>query len=198
MTRRGNQNAAGAGLWTKRPVRTVFVPAEVGAAGLAEFAQDLGDAANWVAEELAGEISHEAARATGVYAAVAHELWQLAGELGGVSGIKAAPLGALGDEAFEAMMHKQIKALGLVLSQCKSAWARLRAMGEVGEGVVDGEGDLDPTLSYLAAHMRTAKRMMRDLAANRAWQAGGRSDDDDLTKRLLDAIRADMARTDEG
>jgi len=199
---RRNQNATKGGLWAARPRRTVYVPPDVGAAGLAEFAQDLGDAAIWLAEALAaagdgagdGAGMHETARATGLYAAVAQELWQAAGELGGVSGIKPAPLGGLGEEAFETLMLKQEKALSLILSQCKTAWARLKAVQEVGQGLIDGEGRIDPTLTYLAGHMRTAKRMMRDLAANRAWQERGRDGESDLTMRLLEAIRADMER----
>lgn len=190
-----NQNAQKGGLYARQPGDWVPVAVGVRPEGLAVFARDLGDASLWLAEALAAIDTPDAARAAGLYASVAQELWQVAGEMEGATGIKASPLGTLSDEAFGRMMEKQVSALSLILSQCRTAWRRLRERHEIGAegGLFDGE-KLNPILGYLAAHMRSAKRMMRDLAANRAWHERGQDAQEDLAARILAAIQAESER----
>lgn len=192
---RGNQNAQKGGLYAQQPGDWVPVAPQVRPEGLAVFARDLGDASMWVAEALAAIEAPDAARAAGLYASVAQELWQLGGELEGATGIKPSPLGALNEGMFEGMMLKQVGALSLILSQCRTAWRRLRERHEMGAegGLFDGE-KLNPIIGYLAAHMRSAKRIMRELAANRAWQERGRDAEEDLAARILAAIQAESER----
>lgn len=205
----GNKNAVSVGLHTKSPAVRVIVAPDVSIAGLSVYAVDLSDAARWVAEQLADELSmdHRDAKLIGLYAAVAGEMAQIAGELQGETGIKPSPLGGLTDAQFDTMMDKQARALSLILSQCGSAWKHLQERQEIAAGIpqedrirlIGGEGvvvwDSDkkewrahPVLTHLAGHMRAAKRLMRDLAANRAWNLRGANDNDDLAARVMKAI----------
>jgi hypothetical protein len=200
--RKRNQNALGSGLYSQKPLVLVEVGAGVTSAELAELAEPLAAAAMWIAEKLDAalrrDLLHEGQRLIGLYVAVAHELNQVAAELRGGTGIKPAPLGDLRDVQFENLMTRQAKGLGLILSQCASVWQHLQDREEIlGHSVItllkaeDGQmitGDLNPTLDYLAAKMRVAKRIMRDMAANRAWREVGQVRGDDLGERLLSTI----------
>lgn len=57
-------------------------------------------------------------------------------------------------------------------------------------------GKVLPVLKYLAGHMRKAMRIMRDLAANRAWQLGTHSEDADPAARILAAIERAKTQKD--
>jgi hypothetical protein len=199
-----NSNAVTHGLRSRNPALRVPVAANVGLVEMAGFASDLADAAQWVARELAEQLDvmHSDARLIGLYAAVAGELAQTVGEFLGETGIKPASLGRLDDAAFEAMMAKEAEALALILSQTKSAFHHLRDQEELGGSRPDvfgsGSGLLvhhpdkgwrtNPMLNYLAAYMRAAKRLMRDMAANQAWKQRGLEADDDLAGRLIAEI----------
>lgn len=154
------------------------------------FAPALGDGAS--ATEAAEASRLEMAALAGVgrvislYALVAHELYQVAGELAGVTGIKAASLGQLSNEEFDAMMRAQAQALGLILSQCRSAWQAIQDHERIEGNGLMRKGELNPILESLAGHMRSAKRMLREFAANRAW----RQADEEQTGNLADRIRA--------
>lgn len=197
-----NTNAVAHGLHSQSPAHRVSVAAAVTVGGLAEYATTLSDAALWVADVLAeklDQIDHRDAKLIGLYAGVASELAQLVGELEGGTGIKPAALGQLSDTQFETMMRKHAEALALVLSQCVSAWKHLQDHEELAgdNGVVvkgkDADGNeverANPVLNHLAAHMRSAKRIIRDMAADRAWQQRGVGDDDDLVARILKVIK---------
>lgn len=202
----GNDNASSTGLYAKHPTHNVVVPVDAPPSELATLARDLGDGALWIAERLAAEVEHitvdggKAQKLIGLYAAVAHELQQLAAELEGVTGIKASPLGQLSAKRYVEINTKQTQALSLILSQCRTAWVRLQdrvtvlAAGEAEEeegrkrALVELDGSAFPVLNYLATHMRVAKRMMRDLASNRAWQKRGEDDDSDLTALVMKDI----------
>ena len=189
---RHNANAIGHGLWSKSPALRVTVPAAVGLIEMAEYASTLADAADWIARGLADHVpvDGEDARLIGLYASVAAEMAQMVGELLGETGIKAANLGRLDDAQFAAMMHKEAAALGLLLSQCYSAWQHVRDQEELagnkGLMVLSKNGwRANPVLNYLAGSIRSAKRIMRDMAANRAWQQRGIEGQDDLAARLM-------------
>lgn len=187
----GNQNAAGSGLYAKRPTVQITVAKDAQMGELAQNAQALADAALWIAEGLdkAG-IEDEQQKVLTLYASVGDELNHLAAELAGESGIKAAALGRLGDVAYETLMINKSRALSLILSQITTAWKRLKDREEIeGSGLVQGDGELNPVLEYLAAAMRSAKRMMRDWAAAIAWRQGGGDKDSDLAERLMEIIR---------
>lgn len=192
-----NSNAAKHGLYASQPTRRVTVPAMPSTSELAVYAQDLADGALWISEALEEYIEKhpvkaEVPRAVGLYASVAQELYQVAAELEGRSGIKAASLGRLSDERFEMLMKKEAKALALILSQCVSAWKRVQDEQEILRyGLVDSEGELRPALNYLAGHMRSAKRIMREMAANLAWKDRGEQQDDDLSIRLMKEIETE-------
>lgn len=202
----GNTNAISHGLHSKSPVLRMTVQADVELLGLAEFAGVLGDAAQWIASGLAEQLDplHTDVRLVGLYAAVAGEMAQAVGELLGETGIKPANLGRLDDAQFERLMQKEAAALSLILSQCQSAFQHLKDREELGGGAdrsVQGGGQgllvwneksvewrANPVLSYLASHIRDAKRLMREMAANRAWQQRGIEAEDDLAARLVAEI----------
>lgn len=197
----GNSNAVGHGLNSKTPARRVNVRADVTVAELAEFAGTLGDAAAWVAERLAFEIeddvNHDDSKLISLYAAVAAELLQFQAELEG-GATKAAALGTLSDAAFDSLMQKQANALALILSQCVSAWSYLKARVETNSDLMverinrkteKHESRAVPVLVHLAAHIRAAKRLLKDMAANRAWKEGDRDNDDDMAKRIMAIIK---------
>ena len=215
---RRNDNATGHQLYSQSPFHQVIVSINAPISELASKARDLGDAALWIADRLALEmnVTHSADvyEASALYAAVAHELHQVAAELEGETGIKAAPLGKLSPEAYDRLIEQQTRALNLILSQCTSAWVSLYARVEVyGEkeavntleeikrilAPVGEAGRVLPVLKYMAGHMRKAMRAMRDLAANRAWQIGLNTEDDDPAARIMAAIQAKKAgKDDEG
>jgi len=206
-------NAVSSGLYSKSPSQRVKLPALVSVASLAPYAGTMADAAIWIAEGLASIRDDRARILVGLYASVAHELYQLQGELAGATGVKPSPLGQLDRDAYEAMMANQARAVELVLSQVASAMKRLRDVEEIeGEGLWQGdqkkaahdadqedklllwltfgeEGAPNPVLEYLAGHMRAAKRMLRDMAANKAWEQAREAQTNDLAARLLNAIR---------
>jgi hypothetical protein len=199
---RHNDNATGHQLYSKSPLHRVEVTVNAPPSELAKLAKDLGDASLWIAERLDVEmevaLTTDVYKASALYASVAHELHQLAGELQGEVGIKASPLGTLDEAAYERMVEQQSRALTLILSQCMSAWISLSARVEVlaeKEGadhinrvLTEAGGKVLPVLNYLAGHMRAAKRMMRDLAANRAWQLGMTNEEADPAARIMAII----------
>ncbi len=209
---RDNTNATGHQLYSQTPLHRVVVPVNAAPGELATLAKDLGDAALWIAERLAMETTFvrttDGYEASGLYAAVAHELHQVGAELEGETGIKASPLGKLDEAAYNRLMEQQTRALSLILSQCKSAWvaleARVQVLGEKEGGdeikrvlmPVEQNGKVLPVLKYLAGHMRKAMRIMRDLAANRAWQLGAHSEEADPAARIMAAI--ERARKESG
>lgn len=200
-----NQNAARSGLYTSQPARTVRVPENAGPGDLAQYAQALADLAFWIAEALADaevEAQDEAARLSGLYAAVANELWQEAAVMAGETGIRPAALGRLGDEAYQALQARTRAALSLVLSQCHTAARQIQVVEEIRaasapdvagrmRGALVQDGEINPVLRYLASQMRTAKRMLRDMAANAAWQSRGTNEDSDLATRIMDVLRGE-------
>jgi hypothetical protein len=167
-----NQNAGGSGLYSLAPTQRVRLPQTLNGAGLAPLARDMADGAMWLAERLAAsEGDWSAAQTAALYAKVAHELYQLGGELLGVTGIKAAPLGGLKAEAFQDLLLNQSRALELILSQCATAMKRIKDREDVqGDGVVLNDGTVNPVLASLAGQFRSAGRMLRDVAANLAWR----------------------------
>jgi hypothetical protein len=200
-----NTNAISHGLHSKSPAVRVIVPHEVGLIELAAYANDMGDVAQWIASGLAEQLgaTHPDVRLVGLYAAVAGEMAQVVGEFLGETGIKPSNLGRLDDAQFEQLMRKESAALSLILSQCKSAFQHLRdreeLAGSTDKGVIGGaEGLLvwmetkgwraNPVLGYLASHIRDAKRLMREMAANRVWQQRGIEAEDDLAARLVAEI----------
>ena len=204
----GNRNASSHHLYSTNPTWKVQVAGEINPTALAAFARGLGDAGLWIAERLTAELDArtrqslttavETYQMIGLYAAVAHECHQVAAELEGETRIKAAPLGKLDEQRADELLEKQMKALSLILSQCKSAWVRLqdkvqvegeRDGQEVKRAILDYDGKPDTVLKYLAGHMRSAKRMLRDLAANRAWSHAAKTEEGDATTRILEAIR---------
>jgi hypothetical protein len=204
----GNKNAAKTGLYIANPSERVIIAPDAGLDVLAQGARDLADAALWIAESLNSiNLTLEDGKLVSLYAAVSQELNQLAGELAGEAGIKPASLGTLSDAQYELLMQKQAKALSLTLSQCMGTWKHIRDREEIRKDVENsadqtpvlempagliitecGVPFLNPALDYLAAHMRAAKRMMRDMAANRAWRHHGDHPDEDLSERMLKAI----------
>lgn len=207
---RHNDNATGHQLYSQTPLHRVSVPINAAPGELATLAKDLGDAALWIAERLALETTFVRAtdgyEASGLYAAVAHELHQVGAELEGETGIKASPLGKLDEASYQRMMEQQTRALSLILSQCKSAWvaleARVQVLGEKEGGdeirrvlmPVEQNGKVLPVLKYLAGHMRKAMRIMRDLAANRAWQLGNTAEEADPAARIMAVINAEKQK----
>jgi hypothetical protein len=200
-----NINATGHGLYTVNPERRVRVAADLDVAEMATFANDLGSGALWIAETLASKLDDlglmEGRKLIGLYASVGQELAQLAGELEGETGIKPASLGQLSDARYQGLMIKQGKALELILNQCIGAWQHIKDHEDITQdGLVriveqtsdDGETvkicEINPVLDYLAGHMRVAKRIMREMAANLAWKNRGVEREDDLTVRLLKEI----------
>jgi hypothetical protein len=196
MTKRGarrrNTNAAAHNLYSQQPPARIAVAPTSDAGALAEFAVPLADAASWLAEALARGIGnqpeHPAQAQITLYAGVAAELYQLGGELRGGTGIKPAPLGTLSDDHYHVLQRDLSRQLSLVLSQITSAIRYLRAVEETSEsGLVETQTRL---LTYLASHMRTAKRMIREMAGNVAWRERGTQDDSDIAARLLAAIES--------
>lgn len=185
-----NVNAVTSGLYTRTPSRRVSLKGAMSAGTLAPYVQDLGDASLWIAETLATKAeTGEGQQLASLYATVAHEMFQLQAEMQGVTGIKPASLGRLSEDGFNALIMKQRAALELVLSQITTAVQRVRDVESIeGTGVILDEV-VNPVLRYLAGHIRMAKRMMRDMAANWAWQQAAEREDDGLTARLLQAIR---------
>lgn len=212
-----NGNAVGLGLYASDPPREIKVLAEAEPALLAGYGRGMAESAMWIAEELTGVIDglsgkgfNLASKAIGLYAAVAQELFQVAAELEGAAGIKPAPLGNLSKAGYERLMDEQARALELILNQCMTAARRLRMGEEIraaaaeaekaedGKKILDqipgllvwAEGGLEPhpALAYLAAHMRSAKRILRDMAANRAWKERGQQKETDLGERLMEVI----------
>jgi len=198
-----NSNASSHHLFVKDPLHKVTVATDIQPGEMAQLARDLGDSSLWIAERLTLELEArggkaEAHKLIGLYAAVAHEMHQVAAEMEGETGIKAAPLGGLKDDHYERMIEQQSRSLGLILSQCKSAWVNLQekvqfngekeGSEEVQRVLSNSDGEGIGVLKYLAGHIRAAKRMMRDLAANRAWKLGGEVDNDDLGTRIRKVI----------
>jgi hypothetical protein len=200
-----NANAQGAGLYVSNPERRVRVAATVDTLDMAGFAADLGSGALWIAENLAAKLDElelvEGRKLIGLYASVGQELAQLAAELEGETGIKPAALGQLSEARYEALMAKETRALELILNQCIGAWMHIKDREEIEQnGLIrtyeytddDGElvkvNEVNPVLNYLAGHMRVAKRIMREMAANLAWKNRGVEREDDLTVRLLNVI----------
>lgn len=200
----GNDNASSSGLYAKHPTHRVVVTIDAPPSELAALSRVLGDSALWIAERLAAEIefvpveSPKAQKLIGLYASVAHELQQLGAELDGVTGIKPAPLGQLSVAQYMRVVEKQTQALALVLSQCETACQRLKDRVDVHAAkeeeagqrrvLVELDGSGYPVLNYLATHMRVAKRMMRDLASNRAWQKRDEDGEGDLTSLVMREI----------
>lgn len=194
-----NNNAQGHGLYSSQPERRIRVAHDAELGQMATWAEDLASGALWIAEALAGqvELPIEANKLIGLYASVSQELNQVAAELEGESGIKPAALGQLPDDRYETLMLKQAKALELVLNQCIAAWQHIKDHEDINhdglfirwldEDEVE-HTDVNPVLNYLAGHMRIAKRIMREMAANRAWKVRGVEREDDLMARLLKAI----------
>jgi len=164
----GNDNAAGHGLYRAKPARHVRVLPGVGRAEMAEYARDLSAGALWIAEALAGSldpmVEHKDRKLIGLYASVAQELAQVAAELEGATGIKPAPLGGLTEEGFERLMAQEAKALELILNQCISAWKHIQDREEIEKDGLLRRGEdgweTNPVLGYLAAAMRSAKRII--------------------------------------
>lgn len=194
---RRNTNAASHGLYSLEPTHRVAVPQTVTVGELGDFARTLAAGALWIAEALDESMNHvpvtaAVPRAVGLYASVAQELHQVAAELDGLSGIKPAALGQLSDAAFENLMRAEGKSLSLILSQCVSASKRIQDRQEVaGMGLIDSDGDVDPVLNYLAGHMRSAKRIIREMAANLAWKERGVDNSDDMVTRILKSINTE-------
>lgn len=201
MPRRGapksNENASKWGLTSRNPLHKVVVRGTVTMPELAQYASDLAAAALWIAEEIDAEGA--VPRMVGLYATVAAELEQVAAELAGRTGIKPAPLGEISDEAYERLRDQQAKALSLLLSQCTTAWKRLEGvvlvMGGTREdgsrkaALVDMDGDPVPVLNYLAGFLRSAKRLLRDMAANIAWRERGETNVDDLAAAIIRELK---------
>ena len=153
----GNDNASSTGLYAKHPTHNVVVPVDAPPSELATLARDLGDGALWIAERLAAEVEHitvdggKAQKLIGLYAAVAHELQQLAAELEGVTGIKASPLGQLSAKRYVEINTKQTQALSLILSQCRTAWVRLQDRVTVlAQQVKEVNGEVSARLPFSA------------------------------------------------
>lgn len=206
-----NGNAEGLGLYASNPPREVQVLADAQPTTLAGFGRGMGESALWVAEaltlvigEVDGRAMHEANKIIGLYAAVAQECLQVAAELEGATGIKPAALGNLSEQAYERLMERQARALELILNQCEAAVRRLQHAEEIRAAAANENGILPlaggllvwtvkgyephPALQYLAAHMRSAKRILREMAANRAWRDRGQELESDLGERLREVI----------
>lgn len=204
-----NKNASSHGLYSQKPWLKVAVAPDAGLDVMAGYANDLASAALWIAESLAevDGLSLKDQKLIGLYATVAQELNQLAAELLGEVGIKPAPLGNLPDAQYEVLMEKHAQALSLQLSQCMSTWNYLKDREEIRtevenadqttpvlgkpDGLVretDGVKTVNTALEYLAAHLRGAKRMMREMAANFIWKHRGSQSEEDLSARLLKVI----------
>lgn len=184
----GNNNAQKHGLYKKTPDAVVVVAADVSSVEMAVLARDLGGAALWIADELAARIAnieHKDQKLVSLYASVGQELHQVAAELEGESGIKPAPLGKLSDAGYEELMRESARALSLILSQCAAAYQHVfDAETALGYGLFR-MGGVNPVLHSLAGSMRSAKRIMREMAANQSWRVNGADDKDDLTARLM-------------
>ena len=207
---KGNQNAAGHGLYSANPPARIadlaLVPESLSLERVGELARDMGDAALAISQELA-EAQGDGNRGTALivrYADVASELHQFSAEAEGVTGIKPATLGKLSVDQFERLLRNQARELHLVLAQCKSAYQAIQARREVNRsGVIMGgevrkEGDqivevvggeINPVLFYLAGHMRTAKRLLKQFAANKAWQLANVAGEGDLVARVWSGIQ---------
>lgn len=206
-----NSNAASHGLYASSPERRIKIPADASSSDLAKLAHDLADGALWIAETMTiisdAQTVKGAERIVTLYASVAQELQQVGAEITGEIGIKPSPLGSLTDAQYESLMDKHARSLELIINQCVGAWKRLEIEEMIRQGVVstDGKKVLDaptgllsiddkfnvvpnPVLSYLAGHMRTAKRVMREMAANRAWKLRGAERNDDLATRILNSM----------
>ena len=193
-----NQNAGGSGLYSSAPTVRVALPQVLSAGVLAPLARDMADHAMWLAERLAEAPGDEqaASQAAALYAKVAHELYQLGGELLGGTGIKAAPLGKLKPDVFQDMLLNEQRAMELVLSQLATAMKRLQDRETIqGDGVVmnlgsedDPDWQVNPVLSSMAGHMRAAGRMLRDLAANLAWRQISEGQRQGAAERLVELI----------
>ena len=194
---RGNQNAAVTGLYA-RPERSLTVRADAQLPELAEYAETLALAAQWIAEELVQglPVAHKDSRLITLYASVAGELAQEAAELQGAKGIKAAALGTLSEERFGDLMRRKAAALDLILNQVQAAFRYLKDHTEIPGGehgrVVVNKGEFakaNAVLEYLAASIRAAKREIRDMAANRLWEMAGKLEEGDLGDRIEAAMR---------
>lgn len=213
---KGNQNAAGHGLYSANPPARIpdlaLVPESLSLERVGELARDMADAALAISQELA-EAQGEGSRGTMLivlYAEVANELHQFAAEAQGVTGIKPATLGRLSVDQFERLMRNQARELHLVLAQCKSAYQAIEARREVARsgvfigGEVRKEGDqivevvggeINPVLHYLAGHMRAAKRLLKQFAANKAWQMANVGEGD-LVARVWSGIQISEQKED--
>lgn len=210
----GNTNAASHKLYSQTPTRYVIISSAVSLAELANFASDLADGALWIAETLAEmpETAAGADQTIALYAAVAAELHQVAAEIEGKTGIKGSALGELSNERFDLLLEKQAKAMELILNQIITAYKRLQdgefiraaAIQNPADGAImpsgllvkdDKDWVLNPILKYMAGQMRSAKRIMREFAANLQWKAGG-NQDSDLVSKIMKAIRESSNETE--
>jgi hypothetical protein len=95
-------------------------------------------------------------------------------------------LGALSEAAWDDLIRNQIRALNLILSQIITAVMGIKTRETMKEGGIVKNGDLNPVLAYLANHMRSAKRMIEEMAANVAWRRQTSSETTDFSDKFLD------------
>ena len=196
---KNNQNAIQAGLYMRYPSHKHIIPADAGLETLGDAADVLATYSMWLASELDNVQEPQlAGQAIVLYASVAHECRQLAAEIEG-NGIKISPLGALTNDSYHRLQKSHAESLSLTLSQIATAIKRIRDMQEVeGNGLVvtipenkrTGEAAqrfINPTLGYMAGMMRSAKRMIATMAANRKWY-DLREVGEDLAARIMQEI----------
>lgn len=188
----GNRNAARSGLWATRPDVRVSIPPNVSMGALAEHALSVGEGASMIAEQLTAiaaaldegrleaEILGEALftveeldQMIVLYAKVAGEADEFAGELMGRQGVRVASLGTMESGEYGRMVARSARYLSLMMSRAASAVSRMQTSGVV---VASRERDrgraLSPTLGELAKVFRTILRQMKTHAGFLAWQAG--------------------------
>jgi len=186
----GNKNAVRSGLWSEQPPVAVPVPHDAGIPDLVVLVEGTGGAALWIAETLnaldvdadlesfdeqvmKGELDQMVA----LYAAVAGEAADLAGQLQGRTGISVAPLGELKPEQYDHLLRTSGRALSLLLSRAASAKERLERDGLAVAGRLDNAPELNPTLRYLASIFRKALRQAGRHAQYVVWAQRAASGD---------------------
>jgi len=193
------KNAQAHGMWSTTPVQRVTLPETLTIPVLLDVAGYLADAALWLAETMAGGvtpdgkerhaalISPETAHKVGLYAKVAHELAQLQAEVAG-GGLEKATLGALDEGAFSELQRAQRRALWLIANQIAGAVVYLRDRESIQGDVSHSEAAAD-ILKYLAGHLRSAGRMIKQTAQNLQWAQRRDEGEQSATDILLMAAR---------